>query len=221
MSVRAVRTWLKQEAAPTWKRHSRRRSVFDPYAAYVLERWQDGIQEAKQLYEEIRAQGFPGKVRIVQRFVQALRDDPEKIILPEASGADRFSSNTATWLFIRDPKQLTTKKQAELELICQRSEMARKTYDLTQQFMSMLRLRRGQEFETWLSAVEASHIAELCRFAQGLRKRQECRRGWTNPLVQQWASRGPGPEAQSGQAFHVWPRQTTSVTATLAQCCLI
>jgi hypothetical protein len=40
-------------------------------------------------------------------------------------------------LFIRDPKQLTEQKQAELELICQRSETAR--------IMIMLRLRRGRE----------------------------------------------------------------------------
>ena len=170
MSERAVRTWLKRGAAPTNERHFRRRSVFDPYAAYVLERWQDGIHEAKQLYEEIQAQGFSGTVRIVQRFVQALRDDPEKITLARATGADRFSSKTAAWLFIRDPKQLTPEKQAELELICRRSQTARKTYELTQQFMSMLRLRRGQEFETWLQAVEASHIPELCRFAHGLCK---------------------------------------------------
>ena len=170
MSERAVRTWLKRGAAPTNERQFRRRSVFDPYAAYVLERWQDGIHEARQLYEEIQAQGFSGTVRIVQRFVQALRDKPEKITLAPATGADRFSSKTATWLFIRDPKQLTKQKQAELELICQRSETARKTYALTQQFMSMLRLRRGQDFELWLSAVEASSIPELCRFAQGLLK---------------------------------------------------
>jgi transposase len=168
MSERTVRHWLKRGAAPTNERQFRRRSVFDPYAAYVLQRWQDGIYEAKQLYAEIRAQGFPGTVRIVQRFVQALRDDPEKIPLAPATGADRFSSKTATWLFIRDPKQLTTKKQVELELICQRSETARKTYELTQQFMRMLRLRRGQEFERWLSAVEASQIPELRRFAKGL-----------------------------------------------------
>jgi len=168
MSERTVRHWLKRGAAPTNERQFRRRSVFDPYAAYVLQRWQDGIYEAKQLYAEIRAQGFPGTVRIVQRFVQALRDDPEKIPLAPATGADRFSSKTATWLFIRDPKQLTTKKQVELELICQRSETARKTYELTQQFMRMLRLRRGQEFEMWLSAVEASQIPELRRFAKGL-----------------------------------------------------
>src|SRR6266568_1804475 len=154
MSERAIRTWLKRGGAPTNERQFRRQSVFDPYAAYVLQRWQDGIHEAKQLYEEIQTQGFSGTVRIVQRFVQALRDDPEKITLAPATGADRFSSKTATWLFIRDPKQLTPEKQAELELICQRSETARKTYELTQQFMSMLRLRRGQELERWLSAVE-------------------------------------------------------------------
>src|SRR2546428_9213270 len=141
-----------------------------PYAAYVLQRWQDGMHEAKQLYEEIQVQGFSGTVRIVQRFVQALRDKPEKITLAPATGADRFSSKTATWLFIRDPKQLTKQKQAELELICQRSETARKTYALTQQFMRILRLRRGQEFEMWLSAVEASQIPELRRFAQSLLK---------------------------------------------------
>jgi transposase len=170
MSERAVRHWLKRGAAPTNERQFRRRSVFDPYAAYVLQRWQDGIHEAKQLYEEIQAQGFSGTVRIVQRFVQALRDDPEKVTLAPATAAEGFSANAATWLFIRDPKQLTTQKQAELELICQRSETARQTYALTQQFMTMLRLRRGQEFETWLEAVEASHIAELCRFAHSLCK---------------------------------------------------
>ena len=76
-------------------------------------------------------------------------------------------------MFIRDPKQLTAEKQTELELICQRSDTARQTYALTQQFMTMLRLRRGQEFETWLSAVEASHIAELRRFAHSLCKDKE------------------------------------------------
>jgi transposase len=168
MSEKAVRNWLKRGTAPTNERQFRRRSVFDPYAAYVLQRWQEGIHEGKQLYEEIQAQGFPGTVRVVQRFVQALRDDPEKITLAPATAAERFSANAATWLFIRDPAQLTAEKQAELELICQRSETARLSYALTQQFMTMLRLRRGQEFETWLEAVEASHIVELCRFAHSL-----------------------------------------------------
>ena len=170
MSERAVRTWLKRGAAPTNERHFRRRSVFDPYAAYVLERWQAGVHEAKQLSEEIQAQGFSGTVRIVQRFVQALRDDPEKITLAPATAAERFSANATTWVFIHDPEDLTTKEQTELDLICQYSETARTTYDLTQQCLTMLRKHRGQDFETWLSAVEASHILELGRFAHSLLK---------------------------------------------------
>jgi transposase len=136
----------------------------------VLQRWQEGVHEAKHLYEEIRAQGFPGTVRIVQRFVQALAEKPKEITLPEASATERFSANKATWLFIRDPGDLTTEEQTELALICQRSALAQETYQLTQQFVTMLRLRRGQEFETWLSAVEASHVSELCSFARSLLK---------------------------------------------------
>jgi len=128
------------------------------------------MHEAKQLYEEIHAQGFSGTVRIVQRFVQALRDDPEKITLAAATAAERFSANAATWLFIHDPEHLTPEERAELDLICHYSETARTTYALTQQFLTMLRKLRGQEFETWLSAVEASHIPELGRFAQSLLK---------------------------------------------------
>jgi transposase len=73
-------------------------------------------------------------------------------------------------LFIRDPADLTSEEQTELALICLRSATAQVAYRLTQQFMRMLRLRHGQEFETWLSAVEASHIAELCQFAPRLLK---------------------------------------------------
>lgn len=39
---------------------------------------------------------------------------------------------------------------------------------LTQQFLTIRRCRRGQEFEMWLEAVEASQIAELCRFVHSL-----------------------------------------------------
>jgi transposase len=99
---------------------------------------------------------------------QTLRDDPEKVVLAPATAAERFSANAATWVFIHDPEDLTTKEQAELDLICQYSQTARTTYELTQHFLTMLRKRRGHEFGTWLEAVEASQIAELRRFAHSL-----------------------------------------------------
>jgi Transposase len=154
--------------------------------------------------------------QIVYSFVQALRDKPEKITLAPATGADRFSSRTATWLFLRDPAQLTAEKQAEVELICQRSETARKAYALTQQFMTMLRLRHGQDFETWLSAVEASQIPELHRFAQGLLKDKEAVVAGLTLSYSNGPVEAQGKTTQIGQAIDVWSCQTSSATTTLA-----
>lgn len=170
MSERAVRRWLKEGAAPTWERHSRRRSPFDPSAEYVLRRWQAGIHEGKQLYEEIQAQGFKGSVRIVQRFVRTLVEHPERRVLPPATSAEQFSANEMTWLFIREPDKLTPAEKTAIELACQRSPTVQKLYQITQQFVYMLRLRQGQEFDQWVHMVEESQIPELQRFTSNLLK---------------------------------------------------
>src|SRR5258708_38213064 len=57
-------------------------------------------------------------------------------------------------------------------------------------------------------------------FCTGLAQRQGCCCCWIDALLQQWTRRGPGPQAQIGQAIDGWPCQTSSVTATLAPCAL-
>lgn len=174
VGVRTVRSWLKAGGAPTWKRRFRRRSVFDPYAAYVLERWQAGVHDGKQLYEEIRAQGFTGSAGIVKRFLQTLRGKrgkpPPNQQPPETK---RPAPNNPTWLFIRHEKDLTVEQRIELFLLRSDSPTARLTYLLVQAFLTMLRERRGYEFEGWLQAVAASHIPELQRFANSLLRDRE------------------------------------------------
>src|SRR5205814_9324812 len=58
-------------------------------------------------------------------------------------------------------------------------------------------------------------------FCTQLVQGQGCRHCWINALLQQWTRRGPSSQAQIGQALHVWPCQTASVTPTLAPCRLI
>src|SRR5579862_2722977 len=73
MGERSVRQWVKQGGAPLHRRPSRR-SLFDPYAAYMLSQWQAGVHDGQQLFEEIQAQGFKGTARLVRRFLQTLRE---------------------------------------------------------------------------------------------------------------------------------------------------
>jgi transposase len=79
MGERTVRHWLKQGGAPVHRRLKKRRSQFDPYAAFVLEQWQAGVQDGVQIYEAIRARGFPGSLSMVQRFLHSLRKNRRPI----------------------------------------------------------------------------------------------------------------------------------------------
>lgn len=174
MAERSVRQWCKQGAAPTHRRRRRRRSVFDPYAAYVLERWQAGIQDGRQLFEEIRLQGFPGSVRVVQSFLQTLREDRRPLTdLAPPSPAEQFSARAAVWLFIRAPDDLTDEEQRMLACIRQASVTAETAYGLVQDFLTMVRKREGERLEAWLEAAQASQIPELQRLALGILRDKE------------------------------------------------
>jgi transposase len=167
-SERCIRTWLKQKGAPSHKRPGRR-SVFDPYAGYVLERWQAGIHDGRQLYEEIRAQGFTGTIRVVQRFLQTLKERRRPLTdLAPPSPEEQFSSHAAVWLFIRDKADLTTEEQTMLTIIQEASATAQTAYGLVQQFLTMVRKREGERLDVWLEAVQTSQIPELQRFALGI-----------------------------------------------------
>lgn len=85
VSTYKIRAWLKAGAAPIHRRPHSHRSLFDPYAAFVLEQWQAGVHDGKQLYEAIRQQGYAGSLRLVRAFLQPLREQcrkPEKIVPP-------------------------------------------------------------------------------------------------------------------------------------------
>lgn len=60
-------------------------------------------------------------------------------------------------------------QQEELGLIRQASPSAETAYGLAQAFMQMSREHTGQQLDSWLSSVEASHLPELKSFARGIR----------------------------------------------------
>lgn len=171
MAERSIRLWFQQGTVPQHRRSRQRRSAFDPYAAYVLERWQAGVYDGKQLFGEIRGQGFAGTLRMVQRFLQPLRDHrrPVKDLSPPEPTAP-LGARSAVWLFIRDPAELTKAEQADLEQMRHANSTVEKIYSLVQGFMTLVRQRQGERLDAWLEVVRASPFAELRQFARGLCK---------------------------------------------------
>lgn len=60
VTVRTIQNWNKQGSCPGHRRRRKRRSLFDPYAAYVLKRWKEGCKKGSALYREIKEKGYRG-----------------------------------------------------------------------------------------------------------------------------------------------------------------
>jgi transposase len=197
MAERTVRHWLTRGipyASPEL-RHKRRRS-FDPYAAYVRERFFQGSRNGLQLWRELQTQGYKGGSRAVYRFLAQLKQGSaltgEKAQQSQAapdSPVSRWTAKQAVWWFIRDPSDLKKTEQEALVAIRQASPTADMAYGLAQDFMGMLRHREGERLDVWLGQVRASHIPELQRFVQSIQRDKDAvlaglTEPWSNGVVE-------------------------------------
>lgn len=178
MGERTVRRWFER-GIPYEKPELRRkrRHEFDPYAAYVTERWNQGERNGLQLWREITQRGFKGGFKAVYRLLASLRDPSAQArgqaerssVVPEAP-LQQFSAHEAVWLFVRKPSDLDEAERAELAAIRQASSTADTVYELVQDFMRMIRHREGERLDAWLEHVRSSQIPELQKLVRSIKK---------------------------------------------------
>ncbi len=169
ISERTVRHWLKRGVAPDTRPRRKRESDFDPYAPYVLKRWEQGKHNGTQLWQEIAAQGYPGSQRMVYRFLKTLRAQE----IDASAGAQRlphYSSTAAVSLFMRHPDKLEKIDQENLTAFRRAAPSLETTFQLVQDFLGMMRQREGERLDAWLLQVHESQLPELESFAHGVER---------------------------------------------------
>jgi len=181
ISGRTVQRWLAHGSFPEARRRRRRPSLIDPYERSVLQWWHEGNRNGLQLYRELITRGYKGSSKAMYNYLATLRTPqsdslqsiPLKLrrrksvpLLPPP--LENFSAQRATWLFVCQPEKLDQIQQEELMRILQASPSAETAYSLAQGFMQMIREHTGQPLESWLNAVEESHLPELKSFARGI-----------------------------------------------------
>lgn len=183
ISGRTVHRWLAHGSFPEARRRRRRPSLIDPYERYVLQWWHEGNRNGLQLYRELTSRGYKGSSKAMYNYLATLRtpqsDAPQSVpvkprrrksVLSLPAPLENFSAQRATWLFVCQPEKLDQIQREELMLIRQASPSAETAYGLAQGFMQMIREHTGQQLDTWLSSVEASHLPELKSFARGIQQ---------------------------------------------------
>ena len=169
LSDRTVHRWLASGTFPEAKRRRKRQSSFDGFAPYVLKRWQDGERTGIQIFREMQRRGYTGSERSVYRYLETLKQAEVRVSVNPAR-IQKYSANTAVWLFVRDPETLEEGEREDLATFCQTSPLLQRAYRFVQEFLTMVHKREGHRLDTWLAKIAESDLPELQSFASGVEK---------------------------------------------------
>jgi transposase len=161
---KTVYRFAAAEVAADLLGRGRRATGLDPYLPYMTQRWREGQHVAAFLFDEIRKRGYRGSKRSVRRQVAGWRTaeppPPAHVMLP--------GPRTLAWLLLRRPSDLDEKDQVVLDQLYERSVELISARRLAQQFLRLVRERRGRELDDWLADVHQTGPPELRGFGRNL-----------------------------------------------------
>ena len=191
LSRATVGKFVQAEAYPEMHhpKGGARRSLLDSYKPYILQRWQHGCRNSVQLYDEIKARGFPGSAPLLRLFLAELRKKHQEAGSASALTLDactqaieippslppkpripcRLSATRASWLFVSQAGKLDEQQKQHVGQISAGHPDLQRAYQLSQDFVMMLAERRGADLDTWLTQAEQSGLPEFKKMAKGIR----------------------------------------------------
>lgn len=156
-------------------------SMMDQFEPYLRSRWNQGCQNATQLWREIRDMGYSGGRSNVRDRLTRWRQTPA----PHGRAAERSAAHPLpppvlarsprqmSWLFVLAPECLEPDDRAQLMQFCQLAPHGTEVYALAQEFGRLVRARDAHALDAWLIAAEATALPELVSFARGIRRDRE------------------------------------------------
>jgi transposase len=180
LSRPTVRKYVRAETFPE---RAPRRTLLHAGAAhtvYLQQRWAEGCRDAKALWQELRARGFKGSLRMVQRAVAGWRETPgrrgrqasvpapaPRPVLPPPRP---LSPRQARWLLLRPTEDLTAEERAMCTRLLAAASEVQTTFSSIAAFRRLVRTREQAALDPWLQEAETAAVPELQRFAASLRR---------------------------------------------------
>jgi transposase len=180
LSRKTVARYLHAGSFPEHAPQRPRPSILAPYESYLRERWTAGCHNARVLWEEIQAQGFPGAASLVRVFVASWRTRPGrrgKSARGAVTTGDTFpprrqtrvrSPKQARWLLLRPVDRLTSDERRYREVLLTECPDVAITRALVEAFGRLVRERNLPALAPWLDRAKANGLPELGEFAAGI-----------------------------------------------------
>jgi len=206
VSRATVRSFLQSKQFPERRDAPRdpQKSIVAPYLPFLQERWRAGCHNGRQLFREARARGYAGSLRQVERVATQWRTHfaPGSIPLKR----QRISSQQACWYFLLSPERLNAEQGRYLANLRQASPDLAFAYELSQNFLHLLREQKADELNTWLRQAKESSLPELRSLATSMQQDlaavpAACSLPWKKAT-----SGRPDQSPQVAQKANVWAR---------------
>jgi transposase len=141
----------------------------------LIRRWRESGAGSRQLWREIRALGYTHSARTVCRFITQLRRAADVGQPPESQHSPFTrpqgpSARAVSFAIVCPAAKRSSDAQTYLDQLCQVEASVARADALSQAFLTLVRERRGDELEAWMTEAIESRITELARFARGLQE---------------------------------------------------
>jgi len=178
---RIVQRTLAHATPPERKQPRRPMGVLERYKPYLIERWNAGCRNARQLWRELRDQGYRHCCTDVERFVGHLRHHsgtprsfrsvaPAPVYDDSQRARRPYMALQMARLWLTRDEERGTWEQAYLALFRQADPAIERLYHHVMQFCVLLRQRQGEALATWVVEVEQHGDSHLQSFAHSLQK---------------------------------------------------
>jgi transposase len=183
-SVRTILRWLKQGEYREQARHHRSR--LDPHFSYLAQRWNEGCHNVMKLWRELNGRGYRGSYASLYHYLRRqdyLRRRTRQSSATSIQGVRSVrrarietlipipSPRRTVWMLLR-PEELENKQREMIDHLCRLSPEVKTARELALSFIEMVRERRAERFDSWISQAVESRLPELKSFADSLKQDQ-------------------------------------------------
>lgn len=175
---KTVRKYLAAETFPEAQPRVRF-SILDPYKEHLIQRWQQGGCNIRQLFREIQQQGYPGGLGIVPQFMAGLRRQHglppyTRMFTPTGQPlslpANPLTPRKATWLVLSRPDTLQEEDLQVINRIRTLHPDIALAIELAQSFAMLVRQHLVDPFDAWIECAKTSPLPSFRSFATGIRR---------------------------------------------------
>jgi transposase len=171
--------YLRSPTFREWTSKRRGHSILNPYKDLLLQYWNQGCHDARQVFQRLQQQGYRGSYATVARYAQRLRqaqgltprqrESSERLPVVAEPQHGQLTPRGTAWLVLRRPETRVPADEQQLaQLTAQQADLA-EAVTLARDFADLVRSRQPERLDGWLARGATSALSVLQRFAQGLR----------------------------------------------------